>query len=467
MAPFIIPGLLYFGAKLAIASELIMPMIQRFTCLILLTLLVAGCANPRRLLREAEILEQEGMRARAFEAYSAIYNDHSDARALVGMRRLAQAQLEEQFRDAQTRCMRGDFENALADYERAYRYAEQHRDLELRIPVNAEGQQVQCRSDFVKSLYGRAQQAVRDERFDEAKNLLDRLRRIDRSHREAEYLALLCDIIPHYNLGIKAYQLGLYRDAYSHFLEVTRLDAGYRDALALRDECMSKSKVTMAYLRVDNPNVENAIEISAGATIKQSILALKDPFIELLDRDNTDQLVEEQVKGMTGLIDERSAIQAGKLTGARYLLTGEILTYEPVVAHQRAYDRKAYLGPTESSKKVRYTEYRLGRGLDASFRYQLIDAQTGRVHASAVVPFSERDNVVWADFEGDYSMLWPGEWKWQLIGSREDVVHREARDELMAQFTGRKGPVSEQELMQQMLMSVAAEVSRTVRDFRP
>jgi hypothetical protein len=88
---------------------------------------------------------------------------------------------------------------------------------------------------------------------------------------------------------------------------------------------MNKSKVTIAYLLVDNPDVDGAIETATGASIKNAILGLKDPFIELLDRENIDHLLGEQIKGMSGLIDEKTAIQAGRLTGARYLLTGEVL----------------------------------------------------------------------------------------------------------------------------------------------
>ncbi|MFN8698041.1 MAG: CsgG/HfaB family protein [Flavobacteriales bacterium] len=442
-------------------------MISRLLLVFLASGALLACQGTRKMLHEAELLEQEGMPSRAFESYSALYEAKGDARALVGMRRVAQRLLDEQFRNAQMQCMRGNFDAALTEYDRAHAYANQHRELELRIPAGAESQQDQCRADYVAFLYDQAATAVKDERYDEARSFIDRLRRLDRNHREAEYLALLCEIIPNYNLGKKAYELELYRDAYYHFLEVTRLDASYKDALALRDECMNKSKVTIAYLLVDNPDVDGAIETATGASIKNAILGLKDPFIELLDRENIDHLLGEQIKGMSGLIDEKTAIQAGRLTGARYLLTGEVLTYEPVVAQQRGIERKAYLGPTTGSKKVRYVEYRLGRGLDASYRYQLIDAETGRVHATAVVPFSERDNVVWADFEGDYTMLYPGEWKWQLIGSKEDVVNRDQRDELMAQFTGRRGPASEAEIRQRMMNDVAVKVANAVKAFRP
>lgn len=442
-------------------------MIRHLTNLILCAIIISGCTGTRKMLHDAQMLEDSGMKSRAFEQYQAVYQIKGDTRALVGMRRVAQGLLDDQFRNAQMLCMREDHEAALDQYERAFIYAGQHSTLELKIQPGAREQQQQCRQSYGENLYKKAEAAVLDERYEEARILLDKLRRIDSNNRRADYLSVLAEIIPNYNLGKKAYELGLYRDAYYHFLEVTRRDAGYKDALALRDESLSRSRIVLAYLQVENPKIDRAIAADLGAMIKNAVLNLKDPFIHLVDRENIEQIITEQIKGMSGLIDEKTAIQAGRLTGARYLLTGELLRYEHMTAPQRSVERKAFLGPITSSKKVRYTEYRLGRGLDVTFRYQIIDAETGRMYASEVLQFSERDNVVWADFSGDYTMLYPGEWKWQLINSKEDVVHIDKRKELMDQFQGRRGPVTEQELRSRMIADFSRRVSEIVRNFKP
>jgi hypothetical protein len=105
--------------------------------------------------------------------------------------------------------------------------------------------------------------------------------------------------------------------------------------------------------------------------------------------------------------------------------------------------------------------------LDAAFKFQILDAETGRVFATEVIPFSDRDNVVWSDFEGDYSRLYPGEWKWQLISSKEDVVNIKEKDRLMSEFTGRKGPMSEMELRNKMIALFADRVGKAVKEFKP
>lgn len=436
-----------------------------FTVVLLLTL--SSCSGGKAVLREAHTLEQGGLPTKAYEKYEEAYRQYDKAEGLVGMRRIAQAEVNRKFSEAQAQCLRGNYESALQLFEEAFRYAASKSDLEIQAPASAASQQSSCLVDYVNYLYGQAETAFKEERYDEAMLLIRKLRIYDRNNKNAEYLELLSRIYPAYNKGIKAMELGLYREAFQYFDEVSELDAGFRDVMQLREESLKKSKFTIAYIPIRKDKMDDALETSISGAVKQQILELKSPFVELLERERLEQMLQEQMNGMSAAFDERTVIEAGKLTGARYIITGEVIEYEHKVAPQRGYERKAFLGPTVASKKVKYTEYRLGRGLDAAFKFQILDAETGRVYASEIIPFSDRDNVVWSDFEGDYTRLYPGEWKWQLIFSKEDVVNTAEKERLMQEFTGRKGPVSEQEMRSRMMSRFAAKVAEAVGEFRP
>jgi hypothetical protein len=277
----------------------------------------------------------------------------------------------------------------------------------------------------------------------------------------------MSQIYPNYNAGVKAMELELWRDAYDYFNEVAKLDADFKDVLKLREQCLNKAKFTIAYVPILKPEIDDAIESSVSAFVKQKVLALQSPFIELVERESLEAMLQEQMNSMNAAFDQNDVIEAGKLAGARYIITGELIMYEHKTSPQRALEKKAYLGSNVDDKKVRYTEYRLGRGIDASFRYKILDAETGKIYAAEIIPYIERDNVVWSDFEGDYSRLYPGEWKWQLMNSNEDVVLIDKRDELMGQFTGRKGPISELEMRMKMMDEIGAKVAIAVKNFRP
>lgn len=428
---------------------------------------IVSCNGPKKMLKEAKVYEDGGLREQAYQAYSSVYDQHAKPEALVGMKRIAQSIMIEKFQKAQMECMRGNHEQALTYYDDAFAYANSKSHLQLEIPLSAEEQRAQCKSDYFDSLYDKAEKAVLDENYIEAQLLIQKLRYLDRNNKKVEYLDLISQIYPKYNSGVKAMELELWRDAYDYFNEVCKLDADFKDVLKLREKCLNKAKYTIAYVPILKPDIDDAIESSVSAFVKQKVLALQSPFIELVERESLEEMLQEQMNSMNAAFDQNDVIEAGKLAGARYIITGELVMYEHKTSPQRGYEKKAYLGNDVDDKKVRYTEYRLGRGIDASFRYKILDAETGKIYASEVIPYIERDNVVWSDFEGDYTRLYPGEWKWQLINSKEDIVLIDQRDELMSQFTGRKGPITELEMRMKMMEEIGTKVAFAVKNFKP
>ena len=443
-----------------------MRLVILFLSVILFSVIVS-CNGQKKLMKEAKVYEDAGLREKAFQAYSSIYDQHAKPEALVGMKRIAQSIMIEKFQKAQMECMRGNYEQALSYYDEAFAYANSKINLSLEIPLSSEEQRSECKSDYFNTLYTQAEQAVLDENYEEAQRLIQKLRYLDRNNKKVEYLDLMSQIYPNYNAGVKAMELELWRDAYDYFNDVAKLDADFKDVLKLREQCLNKAKFTIAYVPILKPEIDDAIESSVSAFVKQKVLALQSPFLELVERESLEAMLQEQMNSMNAAFDQNDVIEAGKLAGARYIITGELIIYEHKTSPQRALEKKAYLGSNVDDKKVRYTEYRLGRGIDASFRYKILDAETGKIYAAEIIPYIERDNVVWSDFEGDYSRLYPGEWKWQLMNSKEDVVLIDKRDELMGQFTGRKGPISELEMRMKMMDEIGAKVAIAVKNFRP
>jgi hypothetical protein len=211
-----------------------------------------------------------------------------------------------------------------------------------------------------------------------------------------------------------------------------------------------------------------ALEATISSRIKQNILALNDPFITLVERDDIWQILEEQKLGMGAGMDEETVTQAGKLIGAQYLVTGEILAYDDVLSNLHIEERQGYLGSTTKSKKVKYEEVSQSRRTTAVFRYQIINAETGVVHASETLPFELHDEVRYALFSGEDGDLYPGVWTSKLIPMRSDKVYgwdeKQELDKLLnAPRTPRTGKLLEQEVIDNIASSVAQKVS----DFRP
>ncbi len=429
----------------------------------------SACSRYQTIMKEAHKLEEGGLKREAFDKYAVAYRDYKKADSRVGMKRTAQLMLDEKFLNARMECMRGNYTSALSQFELAYSYYFQLPDLELKLPLSANQDQLSCKDEYINHLYQEAEKAVLEERFDQAKSVIANLLSVDRNHQKGQYLLLLCDIIPNYNLGKKAYDLKLYRQAYGYFLEVTKLDASYKDAMLLRDDCVEKLKVTLAVVRTVNHQLPEDVQQEITSSVKNKILAQKDPFIQLVERENLSELLDEQAKGMTGLVDENTAIKAGELTGARYIVICELVTYRHDPPRKKVIEKKGFLGSSASySKKVRYEEIHFSRSIEATFRYRIVDAESGQVFASESIPYVAEDAAVSAQFEGDTSQLYPGEWKWQLMDSREDVVYKDKKELLDQYFKNQqKGVLSESEMRISMANAFGQKVGEAVKQFDP
>jgi len=196
-----------------------------------------------------------------------------------------------------------------------------------------------------------------------------------------------------------------------------------------------------------------------GALMLQSLLESKDPFLVLLDRDYTSKLLEEQKLGMSGLYDEKTLIQAGKLVGAKYILMGEIIEYS---ADQKKNDygvKKGFLGKTVNDTKVKYHVWNKKISIQMKYRISMIDSETGETIFNSIYPQSKINEIDWAEYNGDYRMVYPGSWNWELIKTSADHVDISKYAELQKLFNQK--PLGSE--LNQMSSAVLMEMSTSVK----
>jgi PBP1b-binding outer membrane lipoprotein LpoB len=346
---------------------------MRNTLLLISALLLMGCASQRKQLEQAATYEREGMLAEAHQRYQQVYErKRGNVNAHVGMKRTAQAMLERLMQEASGWYLVNDL--ATGDRKRQdalnHKQVMDRKGLALQWDNTVDQRRMEAQVHEAQLLYQQAEAAYRNDRFTEAEDLAARAFRLDPAHKEAEYLLKIAQLEPRYRQGLRARELGLWRDAYLQFKWVTDRDAGYRDAWQLQDEMRRTAQVTLAYVPIFNQAVYNGgiqltnqgvLEAHLAASFKQAILDLKDPLLVLVDRDNTEQLLAEQQRQMTGVFDESYGVEAGKLIGARYVLTAKLLRYDEILRR------------------------------DIELQVQLLDAQSGRIYLSEIVSVNRNE----------------------------------------------------------------------------
>ncbi|MBL0317674.1 MAG: hypothetical protein IPP69_18720 [Flavobacteriales bacterium] len=353
--------------------------------------LFTSCDATKKLMQDAQTLENGGLHAEALDKYAFIYNNYSNANARVGMKRVAQQILTSKSQKAQMMCMTENYEAAFAAYEDAIAFYNNNSNLELTQSVNLGESYSDCKSKYIDMLYSQAEEAVRMDNYEKANQLIRKIYAVDRNNQRAGYLEMMCDILPNYNAGVIAFDKEMYRDAYVYFDEVCKIDAGFKDARHLKEECLVKRSYSLVYRIVNNHDVADLFEESLASEIKGKLLNQSNPFMELLERDQIDMIFQELQETMTPEYESEGGASSGKLKRARFILAGELVSLEYKITPETTSKCDCYATYRIYSDKVNCFMYSQSASLNATFKYKLLDAETGKLYKSDVQNFSFND----------------------------------------------------------------------------
>jgi len=146
-----------------------------------------------------------------------------------------------------------------------------------------------------------------------------------------------------------------------------------------------------------------------------------DPFLKVIDRTNFDQLIDEQRINLSGVVDESTAAEAGKLLGVKFLLGGTLLQitkekgklskvrkngYKAVKVKKYNSETKEDYYVTEY-KKTYFYEYKQKNRAYVSEQLKVISLTTGEIVVSKIISKESLDEVHYYNYEGDANKLYP------------------------------------------------------------
>lgn len=399
---------------------------------------MVSCTSYQTQLRDAKEYEDARMYSKALSMYSELLVRKETKEALIGKKRVVEAIIRENY-DGPIRvlCMQEKLSEADNLYSELTSFVEKNKSLDVREPVGLKEFILQSKKSFCEGLYKQAEADVLAFKYDVAKEKLNTIQMFFRDFPNLEYLESLCELYPNYYLASKSIDEGRLRDAYKALKKIEAVDPSFRDSKQMLEACLKAGRISVAYVAIDKESINDEVEKELGAHVVQSLLEDKDPFLVLLDRDYTSKLLDEQKLAMSGLYDEKSLIQAGKLIGARYILLGEIIEYS---ADQKLNDygfKKGYLGKTIGDTKVKYRQWNKKYSIQIKYRVSMVDAETGETFFNSVYPLTATHQIDWAEYNGDHKMVYPGNWNWELIRTSEDRVDITKYNELQNLFSQR------------------------------
>lgn len=435
----------------------------RNTFLLLTCFFIAACNPYKKSLEQASSLSTAGLHNEAYERYLTVYQeDPGNTVALIGLRETANALSNKRFSEVQMLHGQGNHERALSALDEAERFARSVQWLDVQPPFYAQELRPSIFNSLAIEYFQRAESAVDEEKWNEATEFLKVARRYNRDMQEITYLERMVKILPDFKKGKKAFELGLYQEAYHYYEKVASIDVDFSDVLKLMDECVERARITATVMQAMPDSSQMSLQRSLLASVKNKILDAQNPFVRLVTRDDLNYILSEQRQGMTGAFDESSVISAGKLIGAEYVILGELLSYEVINDDAIVTERKAYLGKNILMPRVTYAEKEARRGLEAVYRYYLMKTETGEVLAAENLSFQSEESAHWAEFNGDHQLLHPGNWGSTMSPSLQDKVHHHLKPQLDELLNAPRDLVSERELEKRFVDYIGEEVAKRV-----
>jgi len=146
-------------------------------------------------------------------------------------------------------------------------------------------------------------------------------------------------------------------------------------------------------------------------------------FVNIIDRQQIDKIIEEQKLSQSGLVDSKTSLEIGKLLGVHQIISGEV-TYltaskpehlrntqkytKEVVIDTEAYtddDGKQKSRNIYGEVRATVTTHSISASAQIRASYQVLHAETAQVLNSEMVNGSRQFNFKWATYNGDQRAL--------------------------------------------------------------
>lgn len=447
-----------------------------------MALVLLGCTGSKPMAKRAVKLDQAGMYAEAADMFlGAVQRNPRNIDAKIGLKRTAQLVLEDRLSDFfKASAMGDDRRTAVRTYleAMAYRDRVERTGVKLEVPDHYRTDFDRVKGEHLMTLYQEGQELLEREDYQGAEKLFAEIAKLEPDYKDASSLQTVAYLEPLYRAGKADLEKGLYRKAYSEFDRIMEKDPGYKDAARLRQEAVTKGQYSIAVVPFTTTGRREDVASRLQAQVMTGLTSTRDPFLRIVDRENMERILEEQRLGLSGVVDEQTAVRVGNLMGAQAVLMGTLIEFREEPGQLRRSTKNGFesyrVQRTNSEtgekyfetryKAVRYTEYFQENKVHVSFSYRLVSLETGEVLMSQVVDRDASDHIYYAAYDGNRDLLLPARNNAPDLGQR-------ARNDLRSLLNASRELKSMAGLASELLSttgsSVASDIQRQLNERLP
>ncbi len=461
-----------------------MKKLLHYTIFGIFCLTMTACTTSKSLYKKGNQLAAAGMHKEASDFfYHSLNRNGNNIDSRIALKSIGQKVLEKDLQKFYQAHGADQHKEAVYAYRSAISYKNKlSRFVELSVPPYYEDYYKESRNAYLETKYTEAKKLIKEEKFDAANEILEEILKLDKNYKDAADLEKYSDAEPLYREAMDNFDTKKFRTSYYQFERVLNISSNYKDAAYYKEEALKKGRFTIAVLPVTGSSNDKEAANLLYSSMMQKLLDLKDPFIVVIDRKNTDLLINEQKLGLSGVLDQNTVAETGKMLGAKAVLNSSAngtnyknipLTKSVQRGYQkvttRKYDavnKKHY--NVYTYKKITYNTYKGSRTVSANVQVQLVSSETGQVLLSKNYHPVINDRLSFATANGSFKDIYPGYWKHKIIPSTQDVIEKSsaAKRQLNTMFTEkRRSMKTKTQLIKELSDDVSAKIAREIRQY--
>jgi len=231
-----------------------------------------------------------------------------------------------------------------------------------------------------------------------------------------------------YSEGQNYFDSGNYKMAYEELKKSLNYKPDHLPAKNLFNEVNDKLTVRLAVLPFSSSKLDETFSGIVSQQIITHALPKKSEFIMFLEREHLQKIFEEQALSQTGAIDEKTAIQVGKLSGVNTIVVGSVTlisdqrtgpTKRMLTAHYDRNYRDAKGVQRVKREPFNYIEYETKRTVEVNVSYRLINVETGSIMFNNSITEQASDAAKWVTCPKEFVNYLPSSAKTMMKASKE------------------------------------------------
>ncbi len=451
-------------------------------------LLFLGCNGPKSLTKKGDKFSQAGIHEDAISYYEKALDKKPDhVEALIGLKNSSREVFNQYTSKFFKAYSTGDYKTAVYTYRDLDKFVARANlyKANISIPQQYQDDYKDSKTIYLKNKFEEANQLISEDKFKQADGIFKEIEKIEPNFEGEDFDALkdIALLEPPYRAGIKFINDSKYRSAYHKFNFISKHNSNYKDSKFKKDEALENAQFNVGVLKFKNYSSDRSAGEYIAAELITTVLNSNDPFTKLIDRSNTDQLINEQTINNQGMTEGNNAIATGELIGAKALLQGVVLKIEKRKKKLTSKSKQAYQSKKvkkyDSVKKknyyvteydkVQYAEYSGKNEVIVTFKIQLLSSETGQIIFSEVMKESLTSSVNYSSYKGNYKKLVPGSWKSMSTTSTEDNIITKSSSvrRLQNSFKANKTLTSLSNLQDQAQKSIAHKCAKKLLAYNP